>query len=64
MRLTCTALAGMAIAGEIAANPDRAPGRVAEAGSVLVRAMATLELASRDVPVHRATGDVMTDRTD
>jgi hypothetical protein len=59
IRLVAAALAAMTNAAAIALNMERDAGASAESGQLLVRAMDALEEAAKDIPLHRATGDLM-----
>ncbi len=59
MRLVAAALCGMATAAHTSTNIHRAPGEAATAGQALAKAMGALEEAVKDIPRHRAIGELM-----
>ncbi|GAB4590257.1 hypothetical protein [Nocardia sp. IFM 10818] len=59
VRLVAAALQAMLHAAATAVNVDREDGASAESGHLLTRAMDALEQAATDIPLHRATGDLM-----
>jgi hypothetical protein len=59
MRLTAAALSAMAHAALTLSSPGRGDGDAGQAGALLSRAMDALAEAAKDVPVHRAAGDLL-----
>jgi hypothetical protein len=59
MRLTAAALSAMAHVALALSDPSRGDGAAGQAGALLSRAMDALAEAAKDVPGHRAAGDLL-----